>query len=359
MEKITLIKPHCSDRSKTERLNDVLDYGLKGYRVEEIITGQEFRNAQLQNKKIIFAISLGDSGINLEYYDLLKMIRLNRHKFDGSVAGIIMDGDSELFTKSVSRELVFSANSAGCTFPGRPLVEGTATLYNFNVMAKILNTDNEGAYRESVRDLIERVAGFRRKKVQHPNILMLHAGNSATSNTLELWGMIREGLDADINEISLRNGEVYDCRGCSYETCLHMGERSKCFYGGVITKEVYPAILKCDGLVMVCPNYNDAISANMAAFINRLTAIFRVHRFFEKRLFGVIVSGYSGSDIVAEQLISGLNMNKTFMLPSRFAIMKTANDPGSIKRAANIREEAAGFAKHMMDEFHACNELNE
>ena len=49
-----------------------------------------------------------------------------------------------------------------------------------------------------------------------------------------------------------------------------------------------------------------------------------------KSLFGVVVSGYSGGDIVAEQLISGLNMNKTFALPGKFAILETANDPGEI-----------------------------
>ncbi len=40
--------------------------------------------------------------------------------------------------------------------------------------------------------------------------------------------------------------------------------------------------------------------------------------------FGIIVSGYSGGDLVAEQLISALNMNKTFILPSRFALLETA-----------------------------------
>ena len=79
----------------------------------------------------------------------------------------------------------------------------------------------------------------------------------------------------------------------------------------------------------------------------------RVHRFYDKRLYAVIVSGYSGSDIVAEQLISALNMNKSFLLPPRFAMMRTANDPGAIAERPRIREDAADFAAGMMEELTA------
>ena len=55
---------------------------------------------------------------------------------------------------------------------------------------------------------------------------------------------------------------------------------------------------------MLCPNYNDALSANLTAFVNRLTALFRQTRFYDKALFAIVVSGYSGGDILARQLIS-------------------------------------------------------
>ena len=58
-------------------------------------------------------------------------------------------------------------------------------------------------------------------------------------------------------------------------------------------------------------------------------------------------SGYSGGDIVAEQLISGLNMNKTFALPGKFAILETANDPGEILLSAGIEERAELFAERI------------
>ena len=109
--------------------------------------------------------------------------------------------------------------------------------------------------------------------------------------------------------------------------CHHFGEEGSCFYGGPIAEEVYPAILDCDGLVMICPNYNDALSANLTAFIN-----------------------YSGGDIVAEQLISGLNMNKTFALPGKFAILETANSPGEILQIPGIEEKAAAFADQIRNQ---------
>lgn len=127
--------------------------------------------------------------------------------------------------------------------------------------------------------------------------------------------------------------------------CHHFGEEGSCFYGGPIAEEVYPAILDCDGLVMICPNYNDALSANLTAFIKRMTALFTTHRFYDKALFGVIVSGYSGGDIVAEQLISGLNMNKTFALPGKFAILETANSPGGNFADPGDRRESCGVCR--------------
>ena len=115
-----------------------------------------------------------------------------------------------------------------------------------------------------------------------------------------------------MQEISLQNGSVIDCNGCPYQTCRHFGETCSCFYGGVIVEEVYPAILDCDGLIVLCPNYNDAVSANLSAFINRLTALFSQVRFYDKAVFCLVVSGYSGGDIVAKQILGALNMNKTF-----------------------------------------------
>ena len=76
----------------------------------------------------------------------------------------------------------------------------------------------------------------------------------------------------------------------------------------------------------------------MTAFINRLTALFRTTRFYDKALFGIIVSGYSGSDLLAGQLVTALNMNKTFYLPGNFCMMETANNAGAAMKLPGIED---------------------
>lgn len=354
MGDILLIQPHCKEQTKTERLNAILQDSLKGYTVDLVTTVDEFAQLEaenlLENRKILFAVSLGESGINLEYYGLLKRIRLNPSCFRGSVAGIIVDGNSQLFTKSVGRGLTLCANMSGCTFVGKPLVEGTKSLENFTTIAKVMNVDNLTAYLESGQKLVNQIIEFSPVKKEIPNILVLHASSHETSNSIGLWNLVKEELGGKckITDISLRNGTVMDCIGCPYKMCLHFGEGNSCYYGGVIVEQVYPAIVKCDALLLLCPNYNDALSANLSAFINRLTALFRKSGFYNKYIFGIVVSGYSGSDIVAEQLIAGLNMNKSFILPGNFAMMETANDPGSIFACQNIEMRAKNFADNIL-----------
>ncbi len=352
MPDLVVIVPRCETPSRAERLSQVLEYALAGKDFLLLEHFQDFSRQNLQKKRLIFAVSVGQSGINLEYFSMLQYIRTQKNLFDGSIGGVIVDCAGPLYTKSLARDLVFSANMAGCAFPGRPLVEGTGSLYNFNIIAKNMNTDNHTAYLISAKDLIKRVMEYEKISVECPKLLVLHTGDRRKSNTIQLWDKVKDGLDhMDIREISLRNGEILDCRGCSYTTCLHFGEEQRCFYGGVITQEVYPALLKANALVMICPNYNDALGGNLAAFVNRLTCLFRANSFYEKRLFSIIVSGYSGSDIVARQLISGLNMNKTFFLPPRFAMMETANNPNEAVTLAGIDRRTAAYADSMNQEF--------
>lgn len=345
-KKLTLIYPHCEDARRTERLEDILRDILEGYDHTAVRYAEDF--APLEDEKILFAIPLGVSGINLEYYRFLKILRTHPDMLAGCTGGIIVDGESELYTKAVARELMFTANRAGCAFPGRAMVEGTASLQNFNIQAMKLETDNLTAYHIAAGEMLERVINLPASRKERPDILVLHASSHQTSNTVALWNMVKEGLEGcGITEISLRNGTIQDCGGCPYHMCMHFSEKSSCYYGGVIVEQVYPAIQKCDALVLLCPNYNDAPSANIIAFVNRLTALFRKTAFYEKSIFAVVVSGYSGGDIVAEQVISSLSMNKTFRLPPRFAMVETANDPLSILRAEGIRERADAFAENI------------
>ena len=168
---------------------------------------------------------------------------------------------------------------------------------------------------------------------------------------MDLWEYVKNRVKdrCSITEIGLRNGTLSDCSGCPYTMCLHFGEKGGCFYGGVMQDEVYPAVRRADAILMICPNYNDALSANITAFINRLTALFRQTRFYDKALFSIVVSGYSGGDIVARQLISAMNMNKSFWLPRKFALIETANDPGAAMALPGIGDRLDAFAENILN----------
>ncbi len=58
-----------------------------------------------------------------------------------------------------------------------------------------------------------------------------------------------------------------------------------------------------------------------------------------------MVSGNSGSDSVAKQLIGALNINKGFRLPPYFSIRAIANDPKAIFNVENIDIKSDFFSK--------------
>lgn len=344
MSKLTVLK-----FGQSVRLEKMLQFSIKEYE-HEIITDIDMMN-DLQNKKILFAIELGDTGINIEHMKMLAKIQTSGFDFmKNSRGGIIINSDNELFSRSVARKTIFYANMAGCMFPGKPLSEATGSLRNFKTQQYISdgNPELEEMLLLDCRKVVDRIMDGKVVMRANPKILALYSSNHNSSNTYSLWEMVKENLkDYEINEIHIENGAVVDCKGCSYKACKHYSKSTNCFYGGIMVEEIYPAILDCDVLVMLCPNYNDSISANMSAAINRLTALYRKTKFYDKYFYSIIVSGFSGSDIVAQQLISALNINKTFMLPPKFALMETANDPGDIEKIENIKEKAKEFAENM------------
>ena len=336
----------CPGDTASERYALTLEHALRGHpaRVRPRMDGS------LENQRVLFAVPLDESGVNHGYYDLLAYLRTHPGCLDGSVGGVLVDGPGDLYTKAVGRELVLSASRAGCAFPGRPLVEATGDLRNFTVQAKNAGCSSEEAYRLAAADLTDRVLGFAPPKRHQPKLLVLHASNHRTSNTLALWSRCRERLGkvCEITEIGLRNGTLEDCAGCPYTMCLHFGENGDCFYGGVMVQEVYPAIREADAVVLLCPNYNDALSANLTAAINRLTALYRTTPFTDKAVFAIVVSGYSGGDIVARQVVSALNMNKGFWLPPNFCLLETANDAGTAVELPGIEERLSEFTENIL-----------
>ncbi|WP_293985922.1 flavodoxin family protein [uncultured Megasphaera sp.] len=361
-----VVKVGWSESGHAERIHRILDRALAGRSYQVIDREKAFlrwcvrRPEEKEGTAVLFAVALPKAGVSLSYVHLVSCLVRHRHCLAGCRGAVLVDGQGEFFTKKIGRELIFFANQAGCLFPGKPLVEATGSLYNFNTQAKIQGLSNEEAYAVSAGRLVNKLLAFSppERRGRQKDIVVIHASSRKTSNTLLLWEMVKHRLSgkAALTEISLRNGSVVDCRGCSYETCLHFGEKGDCFYGGVMVEKVYPAVRRADAVVLICPNYNDAVSANITAFFNRLTALFRKEEaaFASKEVYALVVSGYSGGDIVAEQILDAMNCNKNFILPPYFALIETANDPRSILKNVGIEERAARLAERIV----ARNEKN-
>ena len=374
---------------KPSRVDEVLAYALAGVRIEEelrvatdaadaVVLLREL--AAARETRILFVVRVTKSGRAAGWEELIAWFHEGEVQFQQAAGVVLVDGEGELFTKDIARRLIFAANTAGIAFPGKPLVEATGDLYNFSTSARVSGIDPLEAYRRAARNLVDKLAAFPLTggKADHADnadlanlgeahgedngaaitgheklkVACLHASSRETSNSLLAWALIKEKLGerAEVTEVSLRNGEIVDCRGCGFHACKHMGESGDCFYGGLMVEEVYPAVLACDALVLICPNYNDAVGANLTAMFNRLTALFYNNDFSSKRVYAIVISGYSGGDLLAEQVIGAMCCNKGFQLPPRFALLKTANDPGSILRLPELEEEAAAFAERMLGE---------
>lgn len=349
MKSVYLILPE----PPSQLLAKMINAAVEGYKT--IIIKDADNIPDLRSKRILFAVELNEAGFSINVSKILtKLWNRGAHALDGSIGAVLVHCNNQLFTKTTAQNIIFHANQLGCRFPGRPLIEATGNLSNFLTLQKAIKKPLEDVCIECSNKLGRRLMEDNPRLIDNPKILVLHASNRKTSNTLMLWSMVSRNLqEYCIKEIHIGNGTVRDCFGCPYKMCKHYGKQTSCFYGGVMVEEVYPAVLESDAIVWICPNYNDAISANLSAVINRLTALFRKTKFYDKNIFGVIVSGNSGSDALAKQLISALNINKTFRLPPYFCIMATANDKGAIFKVPKIEERAKQFAENLKREIKA------
>ncbi len=342
MREIIVIMPEDPSSLLEEMLTSLL--GGRCYRLIKTIPDL----SDLRDKYIVFCIELDEIGTSNQMNNIIKeLYKRDNQALKGSVGSLLIHCNCSLYTKTYAQDLVFLANNLGCRFVGRPLVEATKNLENFISMEKVFKMPLKDICIYQCQELGKRLfnegpeVGSEKKK-----LLVLHSSNRTTSNTLSFYDMVLANLEnIEVNEINLGNGNILDCHGCSYKTCKYLGQQSRCYYGGIIVEEVYPAILNTDSILFLCPNYNDMLTANIVATINRLTALYRKTKFYEKSIFSIIVSGYSGGDALAKQLISSLNMNKTFRLPPNFSVSITANHKGDVHRIPDIHTISKDFAK--------------
>ena len=60
---------------------------------------------KLENRRLLFAVALDPSGCNPAYYGMLQALRGCDTLLRGSVAGVIVTGVGEFYTKDVAREM--------------------------------------------------------------------------------------------------------------------------------------------------------------------------------------------------------------------------------------------------------------
>lgn len=339
MNTVYMLKP----KNASGMLLQMLEAAALGYNTFNIAADDP---PDLRDSKIIVGVELNNIGICEDVNGFIsKLYDRGMDSLEASSAILLLHSNNELYTKSVAQNLIFLMNALGCSFIGHPIIEATGSLNNFLTWKKTLDMPLQDICIELCSRLSKRLINDNPRKSTKLKLLVLHASSHKTSNTLALWNMIKKDLNnAEINELHVENGQVKDCKGCSFTTCTHYSQQGSCFYGGIMVEAIYPAIERADSIIWLAPNYNDAISANLMAVVNRITALYRKISFYDKSIYSVIVSGNSGSDSVARQLLGALNINKGFRLPPHFCIMETANDPGAIKNIEGIEKRAEAFA---------------
>lgn len=153
------------------RLGDVLDHALEG-RPFCAVTADELLNADLTGQRILFAVSLDEYGMQPDASAFLRHLRKHPQALNGSTGALLLDGESELYTKDAARTLVLDANRAGCRFIPRALVEATGSLRNFDILSDLRGVNRYAAYNEAARTLVTRLLDDAPSRVKRPNILL-------------------------------------------------------------------------------------------------------------------------------------------------------------------------------------------
>ena len=162
---------------QSPRLSRLLDFALAEVAVEPAGL-PELEAMALQGRRVLIALTTGEGGMSLEAFRLLQSLRTHPDCLRGATGALIVDGAGELYTKQAAQAVALAANLAGCLFPGKPLVEGTGSLYNQHILAGQLGLPWEETYFTRARDLAGRLARFQAPRFPRPRVLMLHASDN-------------------------------------------------------------------------------------------------------------------------------------------------------------------------------------
>jgi len=96
------------------RLDAVLSFALDGVAHETASAGDAL--PKLKNRRVLFALAVGESGMDGELCALIAALRTHPDALDGAACAMIVDGACELYTKQIADTLALAANMAGAFF---------------------------------------------------------------------------------------------------------------------------------------------------------------------------------------------------------------------------------------------------
>lgn len=330
-------------------LEDKVDYQLLS--AEEVMQQKTFNF-----ERVLLLCHLNEIGRDFGIDKLLSVLKREMPRQDRRESfylGFAIKSESEFYTKSYARWLALSSSLLGANVIGKPLVEFLPDFINYKTWKKTLDLSLSEIAQKQLWSLCVRLLDAEHLRLYKPKCLVLHACKEGTSNTLLLWREIeqhikRESPAMSMREIYMERGSITDCIGCDYDTCVTAAKSLDCIVGGQYVNEIMPALDWADIIIWLCPNYNDSISADLMAVINRMSGYYRTRELSSKRFYGIIVSGNSGSDTVAQQLVGALTLNKGFGLPPYFCMTEIASEPCSILNNQGINDRIIAFSRRLV-----------
>lgn len=319
---------------RSNKVDPLLDEMLHQFTADKEFSGE----------KIVLAFSLDEFGRDQTAYDFLAS---QPDQLRSGSASLLITSPNQLYTKEFAKEIIHLLNLRGVEFPGHPVVEAISGLKNMRKWANYSQLDLHSALIDQVEKTGLRLAEYQPKKVE--KLLVLHANSRPErSNTMKFFRQVEKQLSIEYLDLEVLDEHVKDCAGCSYTTCGYYSSIQSCYFGGMFTDKILAQIDQAGALLLLAPNYNDALSAKMMAVVNRLSVLYRKGPFYDKYVFALVVSGNSGSDSVARQIIGAYNINKGFRLPAMFYQQAIANDPNEIFEDENLPEKSGQFARNLM-----------
>ncbi len=287
--------------------------------------------------RLLFAVPLGEDGINIPYLTLLAKLRNEENLMKSSLAGLLIQADSPLYGKEMACNFAFALNQAGCALVGNGLVESRSCYQEFDPLFS--------QHMEDVHDLALRLVEHSYRGTaplsQNPDLPHLvvvfpvgeeHASLPVIANSYELWDELKQRLYPFVHchEICLSGDTVGECNDCVNRNCRRFIPDAPCFYGSALKQEEMLALNQCDALLVVAPFVEHSIHSSLLGFIQQLATLFSPAQIREKALFSLVLTETWGGEMVVAQLISALSMAQGFYLPAPFALVETEQDTAEL-----------------------------